>query len=494
MHEEAEDVQEEAEQDVQEEAGRSFRRGDHVELAHALLKAIGGDEPQKTVCFDEGILYRYLHVHGLWAPTSEDDCSRIIQTFAGFRVAARRGQPLCISASDIKGVIKCAQDQASARPGYFDDAPEGVSFSNGFVRVEAGGARLDRLTIENRARVGYVFPYTPNAETPLFSQFLADLFRGDVDANEKIAFLQEHAGISLLGRAPGFQVAALMVGGGDCGKSTFADIVMKCFPEKSIGSVTPQVMHKEYDRAGLVGKSLNYVAEMPEGDIVDGGPLKAIVVGDPISARQPFGRTFQFRSKAGQLLNANRLPGTNDQTHGFFRRFGIVEFNRSFTNDPTRDVNMANKIVEAERPQVASWLIAGAVRLLARGAYVLPASHAAAMRQWQMNVDQVRAFLADQTHPCAPGEKGTGASMLYARYTAWAEGNGHKPVSSTKLGVRLRELRYGSVHTKAGNRYPIAFGRAPSGGPGGDAGEGLVKGDPSPGIIDNLRQIRGVVK
>ncbi len=466
-----------------------FLRGDHVELGKELLQAIGGEDYLTKVVFDQGLLYRFVEQYGLWAPTTPDDCSRLIQRFAGRPVRAKRLAPLCLSASDIKGIAKCAHDQASI-PSFFTSAPEGISFANGFLEVTAKGAKLKPLHVGNRARVGYWFDYKAHVKLPpLLGKFLADVFRGDADAQEKIDFLQEHAGISLLGRAPKFQRCALMVGGGDCGKSTYADIIMGCFPDDAIAAVTPQVMHKEYERAELAGKLLNYVAEMPEGDIVDGGPLKALTDGSPINARKPYGAVFQFRSRAGQLLNANRLPGTNDQTHGFFRRFVIVEFNRSFTDDPTRDVDMASKIIEAERPAIAAWLVAGAVRLLARGAYVLPASHARGLNQWQLNVDQVRAFLADQTHPIAQGEKGVGATALYARYTAWAEGNGHKPVSSTKLGVRLRELKCGAVHTKTGNRYPLGFGR-------GEQGEGMVKPQKqqsSPTSLSNIIQLNNIV-
>ncbi len=452
---------------------RVFRRGDHVELGRAMLEAIGGGDPLRTVVFDEGILYRYVAEHGLWAPTTPDDCSRLVQGFAGIPVSSKRMAGVCINSADIKGAIKCGEDQSS-RPHFFQEAPEGVSFANGFLEVSGTGASLKRFSIDNRARNGYWFPYEARADCPpMFAKFLSEVFQGDSDAAEKIAFLQEHAGVSLLGRAPKFQRCALMVGGGDCGKSTYADIIMGCFPDDSIASVTPQTMHKEYDRAELVGKLLNYVAEMPEGDIVDGGPLKALTDGSPINARQPYGRVFNFKSRAGQLLNANRLPGTNDQTHGFFRRFGIVEFNRSFTDDPTKNVNLASEIVAAERGAIAAWLIAGAVKLIARGGYELPASHAAALRQWQLGVDQVRCFLSEETHPLRPGEKSTSGKALYAHYTAWALANGHKSVSSTKLGVRLRELKYGSIHTKTGARYALALGR-------GDGGDGPVTPNPSP--------------
>ncbi len=462
------------EEEVEATPARVFRRGDHVELGRALLEAIGGADPLKTVVFDEGILYRYVAEHGLWAPTTGDDCSRLVQGFAGTPVSSKRMAGVCINATDIKGAVKCAEDQAATRPNFFREAPEGVSFKNGFLEVRGTGTTLKRFSIHNRSRSGYWFPYAENATTPpLFGRFLADVFRGDADADDKIAFLQEHAGVSLLGRAPKFQRCALMVGGGDCGKSTYADIIMGCFPDNSIATVAPQTMHKEYDRATLVGKLLNYVAEMPEGDIVDGGPLKALTDGSPISARQPYGRVFQFKSEAGQLLNANRLPGTNDQTHGFFRRFGIIEFNRSFTDDPSKNVNMAAEIIAAERAAIAAWLIAGAVRLIARGAYNLPASHTAALKQWQMGVDQIRAFLADQTHPLRVKEAAIGATALYDHYARWAIDNGHKALSSSRFGVRLKELKCGSYHTKNGNRYPLALGR-------GEAGVAEVKVAPSP--------------
>ena len=72
-----------------------------------------------------------------------------------------------------------------------------------------------------------------------------------------------------------------------------------------------------------------------------------------------------------------------DRTDGFWRRFVILTFNRSFKGDPNRDPNIAESILAAERPAIVSWFIDGAVRLLKARGYTIPPSHEAAAMEAQ---------------------------------------------------------------------------------------------------------------
>ncbi|HEY1695818.1 MAG TPA: phage/plasmid primase, P4 family [Polyangiaceae bacterium] len=427
-----------------------FHRGDQVELAERMLDVLRREGSPELVG-DEASIWRYER-SGIYQPIARETKSQIVQAFAGATVESDK-KSLRLRASDVAGAISLAFDRV-ARPGFFADAAPGLAFANGFAVVTAEGVALVPHAPEHRARYGYPFDYPGNLPPAQYLRFLEALFRDDDDRHEKIACLQEHAGASLIGHAPVYQRALVLVGNGNEGKSTSTSIISRAFPPGSVEAIAPQEWGQEYRRAMLAGKLLNVVAELPESDIIASEAFKAIITGDPIVGRHIRQAPFTFRPRAGHAFAANRLPGTNDQTEGFWRRLVVLRFNRSFTNDPERDPHIADKIVAAELPRIVAFLLEGAVRLLREREYTLPASHRRELETWRRSADQVALFLADETEP-VDTSVGTAASEAYRAYRQWTDRNGHRAVSSTKFGMRLRELGKPAEHCREGNVYPF---------------------------------------
>lgn len=129
-----------------------------------------------------------------------------------------------------------------------------------------------------------------------------------------------------------------------------------------------------------------------------------------------------------------------DPTDGFWRRWLILTFGRSFKGDPDAVPDLAKRIIASELPELARWLVAGAVRLVTRGRYDDPPSSVAALGTWRRDANPVLTFLAERTHPASGAEPGTSASVLYGAYTGWCATNGHRACSATKFGATLRAV------------------------------------------------------
>jgi len=428
-----------------------FLRGDQVEIADRLLTLLQNKD-RTILTGDESELFGYNPERGLHALVAREEQSLFVQGMAGSPVKGE-SKSLRIKLSDSNGARQFAYDRV-AKLGYFSEAPPGLAFSNGFATVSPEGVTLSPHVPENRARFGYPFPFEQTAPAERFVSFLHDLFRDDDDKAEKIAALQEHLGASLAGLATTFQRCVICIGEGDEGKSTLAKIIATAFPPGSIESIPPQEWGQEYRRAMLAGKLLNTVAELPESDIISSEAFKAVVAGDPITGRRIRHDPFTFKPRAGHLFLANRLPGTPDQTRGFWRRFIVVRFNRSFTGDSARDPLIAEKIIAAEKAQLVSWALQGAVRILAQKGHTIPSSHEREMAVWCRSADQITAFMEDRVTP-APSGRGVPAGEAYRVYREWAELNGHRAVSSSKFAGRLRELGFAVKKTKISNVYPI---------------------------------------
>jgi len=428
-------------------------RGDEVELGSRLLDLLRELGPVK---FDEGTLYEYHPHSGLWVEIEEQILHQYVQQFAGIPIGEDvEPKVLCLGDKQVRGAIRCANAKAFER-GFFDNAPSGVGFINGFVRVEPGQVILEPHGPERRARSGLRIVYQKDAPCPMWKSFLDDAFRGDYDAEDKIRFLQEFLGACFLGIATRYQIAVVMTGEGANGKSTFIEILMAQFPKNVLAAVAPQDWKQEYRRAMLAGKRLNALSELPEQEIMESESFKAFISGDAMTGRHINKPPFMFKPIAGHLFAANQLPGTTDFTLGFWRRLSCIAFNGKFEGSAA-DKKLPGKIIAAESAGVISWMLEGAANLLARGDYIIPKSSDEAKQKWRQEADSVASFVEQKTS--SEPENGrpvlTSASDLYDAYRQWAQSTGQAPVSTRKFARRMEGLGKPGAKKTASNFYPV---------------------------------------
>lgn len=431
-----------------------FQRGDHVELAEHLIRGL---RSEGVTTFTDGRFYRYDRKRGIFDLLEPAELSRTVQGFAGKKVQGAK-KPLSLRASDINGTIKLASDQAFELD-FFADARPGVAFCDCFVEVTEERIIQREHSSKHRARFAYPFGYQ-RCQPESFIGFLHDVFRDDSDAAEKVQLLQEYLGVSLLGLATKYQRALVLVGEGSNGKSVLMNVAERCMPPGSVCSVPPQMMSDQYQRAKMAGKLLNIVSELPEADILDAEAWKAIIDGSTINARPIREAPFDFKPVAGHVYAANRLPGTSDQTHGFWRRPVVVTFNRVFTPDE-QNPNLADELGE-EIPAIVSWLLSGAQRAIRQNGFTIPESSIAAMKAWKQKADQVLGFIEDWTQPLEAHQAihdGARAEDLYKAYRSWALDNGHRPLASNSFGERMKQAGFPSKHTRIGGFYPVKLAR-----------------------------------
>ncbi|HVU00380.1 MAG TPA: phage/plasmid primase, P4 family [Polyangiaceae bacterium] len=431
---------------------RYFERGDHVEIGEALIDELG---KAGVLVHDDGQLYRYSKHSHVFEGVLESEQSRIVQSFAG-SLTGKKERPLVIRRVDVAGSMRLAWD-AVATPDFFATARPGLAFRNGFVEVTAARILVHEHSSDHRARYAYPFAFIADANPMRFLAFLADAFGGDADASDKVKLLQEYVGASMLGIATKYQRAIVLLGAGANGKGVFTTITEAAMPPGSCCAIPPQEWADQYRLAMLAGKRLNVVSELPEADIIGTDAFKAVVAGDSLTGRHIRQAPFTFRPVAGHVFAANKLPGTIDQTHGFWRRFLVLPFERVFREDE-QDPALAEKMIRAELPQIASWFLEGGRRVLEQGRYTVPTSSGAAVEKWKRHADQVRAFvdeLAERLPPDAPADAWSRASDVYRRYRGWASENGHRPMASNSFGERMKLLGLASRHTKTGERYPV---------------------------------------
>jgi len=326
--------------------------------------------------------------------------------------------------------------------GFFADDQLGVGFDNGFMTVDRDEVRMVDHSPAHRARHGFDFAYDPDARAPRFRRFLQEVFWEDDQRDAKVDLLQEFIGAGLFGFAVDRDKALLLHGTGQDGKSQLIKIINGVLPDRAISNVSPQKMAEEYHRTMLKNARFNLVTETPSAQVLDTEAFKAIIAGDSISARDIYKSPFMFTPRAAHVFATNSPPKVNDASHGFWRRWIKVDFNRKFKRNPDpdknegpRELNLAERIIDEELKGVVAWMVEGAKRTYRKGHYDVPSVCREALGEWKHGSSPMSAWMFDNTDD----EGGwTKASDLYAHYENWCTMRNHRPMSQTNFGRILK--------------------------------------------------------
>ncbi len=431
----------------------NFDLGDHVEIGKFLVSDL---QESSLTTFTEGGFYQYKETRGVYEFKSEQSLRCLVQAYSGSPKSD--GKRLALKLSDIKSGITCAADRITDLD-FFASARRGIAFLSSFVAVTADGITVHEHKEEHRARFAYDFPYLPDSQPVELLRFLRASFVNDADAEQKIQLLQEHAGMSLIGEGCRYQKVVMMTGNeGSNGKSTFQSMIAAAMPPGSTISVSPHDMSDDYSKAQFPGRLLNVVSEVEAKELANTEPWKAMVDGkNLVKGRAIFKDVIFFRPVAGHLYSCNTLPDTTDQSGGFWRRWEVIPFNRTFLPHE-QDTNIEEKVA-AERPALVSWLLQGAHRALARGKYEAPPSSAEALKAWRKRADQVDAFVEDKCEVLginAPVHQWEPADRLYKAYRLWAVDQGHRiPLTAARFKERMMMCKLPAKRTGQCVAYPV---------------------------------------
>ena len=152
----------------------------------------------------------------------------------------------------------------------------------------------------------------------------------------------------------------MLYGTGNNGKSELLRLLRALFPPSTVASLPPQEWGERFKVARLVGVLANFVHEIPERDIASGEVFKGVITGDPVSAERKNRDPFEYHPVAGHIFSANSLPGTVDQSEGYWRRFALCPFTRDFATATTRKIDAAQDVLNHELAGLAAWALRGA--------------------------------------------------------------------------------------------------------------------------------------
>lgn len=319
-----------------------------------------------------------------------------------------------------------------------------INLQNGTMQFTASGWELHDFNPADFLTYQLPFNYDAEANCPMFDQYLEEVLP---DESSKMV-LQEFAGYIFT--SLNLEKMLMLVGNGSNGKSVFFNVISAIIGEQNILNYSLGMFGHEYNRAKLTNVLLNYSSE--KGTDLNPDIFKALVSGEPLQAREPYGKPFTLSNKVRFIINANELPRETEQTKAYFRRYLIIPFDVTI-NENKQDIDLAEKIIKNELSGIFNWLLKGLERILEQRKFTHCDASEKALADFRLKSDSVALFVEEFGFVKTENVKAPLAE-LYTAYKKFCADDGYRPVGKQKFSARLENKGY--VKTRMSNGS-IAF-------------------------------------
>lgn len=319
-----------------------------------------------------------------------------------------------------------------------------INLQNGTMEFANGGWVLREFRPEDFLTYQLPFSHDKDAVCPRFDKYLLEVL---TDESSRM-ILQEFSGYIFTNL--NLEKLLMLTGSGANGKSVFFNIISALIGKQNILNYSIGLFSHEYNRAKLTNVLLNYSSE--KGTELNPDTLKALVSGEPLQAREPYGKSFTLVNKVRFIVNANELPKETEHTEAYFRRYLIVPFDITIPEDK-RDIGLADKIINEELSGVFNWLLVGLERIIHQQKFTTSAKSEKALNDFRRQSDSVAQFAEDYYYKKSENNKES-LTELYQKYKISCVEDGYRPVGKNRFSGRLEKLGFEKTRL---NNGAIAF-------------------------------------
>ncbi len=290
------------------------------------------------------------------------------------------------------------------------------------------------------------FKYDPAARCPTLHAFLASVWPGDANADQRREF-QKMLGYMLIGDNR-FQKLFLIRGATRSGKGTIQSIIRMLVGNINIGAPTLSSLAQPFGLAALEGKSVALIGEMNEQhavriDTLAVDRIKAIVGGDEIAINRKNRDEVYRKMPVKFVIACNRLPQFTDPSGAIQTRAVLFDMPISFAGreDPTLSEKLA-----AEMPGILNFALAGLRILLTEDNRFMETAASKRLRTAFVNATApVQAFAAEALE-VGKYDDTIIREDVYEAYRAWLRREGYDhPMPRPKFVQELEQMFSGVI-------------------------------------------------
>ena len=168
--------------------------------------------------------------------------------------------------------------------------------------------------------------------------------------------------------------------------------------------------------------------------------FKSLTGGDTINAERKFESSFEFRPYARLVFSANSAPRSDDATHGFFRRWLVVPFNRTFDEkDAVPRAVLDGRLSEAGELSGLLNRALAALPVIRAGRFTESASTREALEEFIATTDPFGIWLDHETVEQPNGM--VVKSVMRSAYTKVCKDEGRPILGAEQFTRALKRLR-----------------------------------------------------
>jgi len=354
------------------------------------------------------------------------------------------------SKNGIRNMTAMAKSELAIGPEELDTDPWLFNVENGTINLRTGEIREHRREdfVTKLAPVAF----DPDADCPLWRQFLQTIFNG---SEELVGYIQRLAGYCLTGVTEE-HILPFLHGTGANGKSTLVETILKLMgPDYSMKAAPDLLMAKRgeshpTDRADLFGKRFVACVETEEGRRLAEALTKELTGGDRVRARRMREDFWEFTPTHHIWLASNHRPTIAGTDHGIWRRVKLIPFDVVIPK-AEQDKKLPAKLAR-ELPGILNWAIAGCLDWQ-RDGMLEPEIVLAATGEYSTEMDEVGQFIEEH---CQLGPDFMApATELYLAFV----GATKSQISQHSFGDRLRRKGFQNRDPATGKEYRTNKGK-----------------------------------
>jgi putative DNA primase/helicase len=406
-----------------------------VSIITELLKVAENSKWNLCQCYD----YVYVYNGAYWKQLNKED----LKYFLG-EVAVRFGYPEIDAKHHLfkDELLKQFITQAHLPAPEHDRELILINLQNG--TFEFTGSKWNLKAFDPKDFLTYQLPfsYKKDASCPIFNNYLEKVLP-DIESR---MILQEFSGFIFT--KLNLEKCLILTGSGANGKSVFFNVLTALIGKENTLTYPMGLFNHEYNRAKLTNVLLNYSSE--KGTDLNVETFKALVSGEPLQAREPYGKSFSINNKVKFIMNCNELPKETESTEAYFRRYIIIPFEVRIS-EAERDIDLADKIIASELDGVFNWLLIGLERLVSNKKFTESEKVNNALAEFKKQADNVALFI-DECGLNPSKENKRSLADLFANYRIFCTENGYKAFGKNNFSNKLESKGFESTRLNDGSK------------------------------------------
>jgi len=398
----------------------------HIPIAEELCETYHFETLDK-------LIYRYNN-NGLYVPDGEAFIEREAQKLLG-------GNALTHTINEVVNWIK---RETYTKVSQFDHHPDILNCLSGLLDVRT--LELYDHTPGYPSLIQIPVFYDPSFDAPGISRFLTEILKP-----EDINTILELFGYCLLRELP-HQKAFLLVGEGANGKSTLIELLRAFLGKSNCSSVSLQELEEDkFKKAELFAKLANLSSDIPSKGLYHIGTFKMLTGGDKITAEKKFGHPFQFTNFAKLVFSANRPPKIfNEDTRALWRRFIIIDFPNTFSDDMADKHLLAKLTTGDELSGLLNLALKALQRLWSKDGFSYNKTVEDIAERYTMLSDPILSFVNEQCE--LDGDATIDKQILYESFAQYCQDRQIPAISKESFGRNLKNsptLKIGSTRSSS---------------------------------------------